>query len=71
MFNSLASDPSKGAEPRLAHLGQPADSDGSHQTTPETPYAPYSEKPALPELPYKPYAEPPANEAPYEPYKGI
>jgi hypothetical protein len=71
MFNSLASDPSKCSEPRLVHLGQPADSSGSQPTTPEIPYAPYSEKPALSELPYKPYAEPPANEAPYEPYKGI
>ncbi len=71
MFNSLTTDPSKCSEPGVAQLGQPADPDGSQQTTRESPYAPYSEKPALPELPYKPYAEPPANEAPYEPYKGI
>jgi hypothetical protein len=71
MFNSLASDPSKCSEPRLVHLGQPADSSGSQPTTPEIPYAPYSEKPALSEVPYTPYAEPSANEAPYEPYKGI
>lgn len=71
MFNSLASDPGKSSETHLALFGQPADSEGSQKTTPDTPYAPYSEKPALPELPYKPYSEPPANEAPYEPYKGI
>ena len=71
MFNSLATGASKSYEPRLAHPGQPADSDGAKQPTPGTPYTPYSEKPALPELPYKPYAEQPAYEAPYEPYKGI
>jgi hypothetical protein len=69
---SLATDRRKSDEPRLAHPGQPADSDGAKQPPlPGTPYTPYSEKPAMPELPYKPYAEKPAHEAPYEPYKGI
>lgn len=72
MFNFLATDAGKSYEPRPAHPGQPADSDGAKQPPLSgTPYRPYSEKPALPELPYKPYAEPPAQEAPYEPYKGI
>jgi len=72
VFNSLATDPSKCCEPRLAHPDQPADSDGAKRgPLPGTPYRPYSEKPAQPELPYKPYAEKPEREAPYEPYKGI
>ena len=71
MFHSLAEDPSKSDERHLAHSVGAADSDGAEQPLPGTPYAPYSEKPALPELPYNPYAEPPANEAPYEPYKNI
>ena len=38
----------------------------------EPPYKPYADKPALPEPPYKPYADKPMQpETPYEPYKGI
>ena len=72
MFNPSATNASKSSEPRRAHPGEAADSDGAKEPpVPGTPYRPYSEKPALPEPPYKPYTEQPAHEAPYEPYKGI
>jgi hypothetical protein len=60
MFNQLARNANKSAEPPPTHAGAPPDSERAKQ-------------PPLPEAPYKPYSEkkPSLYDSPYEPYKGI
>lgn len=72
MFKHSVTNGNTSPEPPLMHPGGLPDSERAGQPPqPGTPYKPYSEKLALPEPPYKPYAEKPADESPYEPYKGI
>jgi hypothetical protein len=72
MFNPSAMVLNKSAELPLTTPETGPDSERAKQSPlPETPYKPYSEKPALPGPSYKPYAENPVSEPPYEPYKGM
>ena len=72
MFKQSATNGNQSPGPPPMDPGGLPDSERSKQTPPaESPYRPYSEKPALPEPPYTPYADRPVEESPYEPYKGI
>jgi hypothetical protein len=87
MFKQSATDEKQSPEQPLMHPGVLPDSEPAEQPpVPESPYKPYSDKPAQSDPAYRPYSEKPAqserayrpysekpalDEASYEPYKSI
>jgi hypothetical protein len=72
MFKQSAADGKQSPGPPLMDPGLPDSERSKQPPLPESPYRPYSDKPAGSEQVYRPYGEEPAlDEVPYEPYKGI